>query len=272
MQIAGFGDETFDLGLEVARMLPTLQTGRPGESGPGPTPAQHIRGHPMLPALLNLLQNLLLPLLIGVIAAGGLVACLVGRRPRHAARRHAGAAARAPAEAVARPTSPAVVATAAVDQAVTAAAARTVPPRTPPPSPAPCLPLRADLLLVDDSAVVRAKLRRLFEPAGYSITQAKDGAEALALLERGRYGVMVTDLEMPRLDGVGLIRATQTMPACAGMPILAITGHDDLQSQLSQLQAVTGIYRKPWIDDDLLGHVQVLAPPSLSVDLIAEEA
>ena len=47
------------------------------------------------------------------------------------------------------------------------------------------------------------------------------------------------------------------------MPILAITGHEDLQAQLNQLQAVAGIYRKPWIDDDLLGHVQALVQPSL---------
>ncbi len=221
----------------------------------------------MLPALLNFLQNLLLPLLVGVILVGALVVYLVGRRPQA----RPGAGARTPADATARSDSPASVATVAVDQAPTAAADKSTPPADLPPSPTPDLPLRSDLLLVDDSAVVRAKLRRLFEPAGYSITLAKDGAEALALLEQGRYAAMVTDLEMPRLDGVGLIRAAQAMPACTGMPILAITGHDDLQSQLSRLRAVTGIYRKPWIDDDLLGHVQVLAPPSLRAEPVTEE-
>jgi len=121
----------------------------------------------------------------------------------------------------------------------------------------------ADLLLVDDSAVVRAKLRRLFEPAGYSLALAPDGEAALTLLSQGSYGLLVTDLEMPRLDGVGLIRATLADPLCAGMPILAITGHDDLQSQLNQLHAVSGIHRKPWVDDDLLDHVKLLVTPSL---------
>ena len=120
--------------------------------------------------------------------------------------------------------------------------------------------------------MVRAKLRRLFEPAGYRIALAHDGAEALALLGQGRFALLVTDLEMPRLDGVGLIRATLALPACTGMPILAITGHEDLQSQLNQLQAVAGIYRKPWIDDDLLGHVQTLVQPSALRDLVAEHA
>jgi len=230
----------------------------------------------MLPALLNFLQNLLLPLLVGVAVVAGLVVFLVGRQPRRrrqpVARPGAGALARTSADVTARPTAPDSMGTDMGDRAATKVEVAAAPPPALPSATGPALPLQADLLLVDDSAVVRAKLRRLFEPAGYSITLAKDGAEALALLEQGRYAVMVTDLEMPRLDGVGLIRATQAMPACAGMPILAITGHDDLQSQLSQLQAVTGIYRKPWIDDDLLGHVQMLTPPSLRAELAAEEA
>lgn len=58
------------------------------------------------------------------------------------------------------------------------------------PLPAPA----ADLLLVDDSAVARAKLRKLFEGAGYQVHLACDGVEALALLQKGRYALMITDL------------------------------------------------------------------------------
>ena len=120
------------------------------------------------------------------------------------------------------------------------------------------LPLAADLLLVDDSAVARAKLRRLFESAGYQVQLARDGVEALDLLQKGRYHLMVTDLEMPRLDGVALISACQGQPHTATMPILAITGHDDLQARLNDCQEICGIYRKPWIDEDLAHHVSQL--------------
>lgn len=206
---------------------------------------------PMQLELLNFLQHLLLPLLVGVVVVGGLAVYLVGRQPRTR---------RQPAD---RPAPATVARTpAAVAPVLPTPAAPAAPDLPASPPPAAALPLQADLLLVDDSAVVRAKLRRLFEPAGFSMVLARDGAEALALLGQGRYAVLVTDLEMPKLDGMGLIRATLALPACAGMPILAITGHEDLQSQLNQLQAVAGIYRKPWIDDDLLGHVQALAQPS----------
>lgn len=238
----------------------------------------------MLPDMLNFLQNLLLPLLLGVIVVGAVVVYLVGRQPRArrppAARPQAARVARAPTAAPATQPLAVPVPAPTEDRAAPQATAVAAPlpvqapiaAPAPAPAPAPALPVLADLLLVDDSAVVRAKLRRLFEPAGYSIQLAHDGAEALALLAQGRYAVMVTDLEMPRLDGVGLIRATQALPACASMPILAITGHDDLQAQLSQLQAVAGIYRKPWVDDDLLGHVQVLVQPSRRPELAVDEA
>jgi CheY-like chemotaxis protein len=192
----------------------------------------------MLLDTLNFLQNPLLALLIGAIVVGALAIHLAGRPPR---TQRQPAARSAPGTVPSPPDG-------APDSAAPAPAVAPVQAapdlQATPPSPSSTLPLQADLLLVDDSAVVRAKLRRLFEPAGYRIALARDGAEALALLGQGRYAVLVTDLEMPKLDGMGLIRAALAMPACARMPILAITGHDDLQAQLNQLQAVAGTERR----------------------------
>lgn len=198
---------------------------------------------------LQFLLALLMALLLGALVVAGLALWWSGRK--RAAPPPAG---RGPAPEARRPAA----------QPAPEADAATEPPALATPAPPAAAPatLQADLLLVDDSAVVRAKLRRLFEPAGYRVVLAKDGAEALALLGQGRYGLMVTDLEMPQLDGVGLVRAALLLPDAAAMPILAITGHEDLQAQLSQLQAVAGIYRKPWIDEDLLSHVQALVHPS----------
>jgi CheY-like chemotaxis protein len=128
-----------------------------------------------------------------------------------------------------------------------------------PPAPVvPALPHAADLLLVDDSAVARAKLRKLFEPAGYQVHLANDGVEALALLQKGRYALMITDLEMPNMDGIELIRHCKTQPATARMPILAITGHDHLRAKFNECRDIAGIHRKPWVDDILLSHVAAL--------------
>ena len=128
-----------------------------------------------------------------------------------------------------------------------------------PPAPAapqaPTPPLTADLLLVDDSAVARAKLGRLFTGAGYTVQLAKDGVEALALLRQGRYAMLITDLEMPNMDGVELIATLEADPVLQNLPVLAITGHENLQERLGACRGLTGIHRKPWNDEDLRDHV-----------------
>jgi CheY-like chemotaxis protein len=122
----------------------------------------------------------------------------------------------------------------------------------------PPLPQAADLLLVDDSAVARAKLRKLFERAGYSVQLACDGVEALALLQRGRYALMVTDLEMPKMDGVTLINTCLRQPQTARMPMLAVSGHENLRAKFNECRQICGVHRKPWVDDVLLSHVAAL--------------
>ena len=124
--------------------------------------------------------------------------------------------------------------------------------------PAPTLPRAADLLLVDDSAVARAKLRRLFERAGYEVHLACDGVEALALLGKGSYAMMITDLEMPNMDGVTLINICLDRSQTAHMPILAISGHEGLRARFNECRDIAGVHRKPWVDDILLSHVATL--------------
>jgi len=199
----------------------------------------------MLSMLLNALQLFLIPLMIGLVVVAVIVLLLIRQRRR-------------PATA----PDPSSVTKSALDDdrdfaAKLKAAALRAPPAAVAP-PQPFLPLAADLLLVDDSAVARAKLRQLFEPQGYLVHLARDGVEALALLSKGRYGLMITDLEMPNMDGIALIGAVQRQAHTANMPILAITGHEDLQARLNECQQICGIYSKPWVDRDLASHVAAL--------------
>ncbi|MBB4843329.1 CheY-like chemotaxis protein [Paucibacter oligotrophus] len=117
----------------------------------------------------------------------------------------------------------------------------------------------AALLVVDDSAVARAKLGKLFEAAGYQVTLARDGVEALDRLAEQRFAVLVTDLEMPNKDGFELIAAVQGGMATEDLPIIAITGHEELQTRVHQVQGLYGIFKKPWNDRELLKRVETLA-------------
>lgn len=202
----------------------------------------------MLSQVPDLLLLFMLPVAGGL--AGGLVAYLLGRQRADPALREERPRAAAPAAAGDH------VATARRTLDALAAKWATHEPA------APALPRAADLLLVDDSAVARAKLRRLFEGAGYQVHLASDGVEALALLDKGRYAMMITDLEMPNMDGVTLINTCLDRPLTARMPIVAVSGHDGLRARFNECRDIAGVHRKPWVDDILLSHVATLVSAS----------
>ena len=114
------------------------------------------------------------------------------------------------------------------------------------------------LLIVDDSAVVRAKLRKLFE-AKYEVTLAADGQQAWDLIEAGEaFAAVLTDLEMPNMDGFELIAAIQGGLATEDVPIVAITGSDELQARVRSCQGLYGIFQKPWVDRELLKRIDAI--------------
>ena len=145
-------------------------------------------------------------------------------------------------------------------------AARTVPPSAPAAPAAPVAPAAPDgaperlpLLVVDDSAVVRAKLLKLFSDAGHEVVAARDGVEAMELLGQTRFGVLITDLEMPNMDGFELIKAVQGALATEDLPMIAITGHEELHARLHQIQGLYGMFHKPWNDRELIKRVETLS-------------
>lgn len=147
------------------------------------------------------------------------------------------------------PEAPAAIAAGAVRRAQASAIAAS----------APAAEAAIAVLLVDDSAVVRAKLLKLFRGAGCDAVAARDGAEALDLLARRHFSVLVTDLEMPNMDGFELIAAVQGSLDTEDLPIVAITGHEALQARVHEFGGLYGIFRKPWNDRELLRRVQSLA-------------
>lgn len=115
------------------------------------------------------------------------------------------------------------------------------------------------VLVVDDSAVVRTKLSKLLAGAGYAVTLARHGHEALEQLGQHRFAVMITDLEMPEMDGFELIAQVSNDLRTEDLPIIAITGHEALQAKVQDARGLFGIFKKPWNDRELLARVAVLA-------------
>ena len=90
-------------------------------------------------------------------------------------------------------------------------------------SPAPVVPAAHRVLLVDDSVTAREFVAEMLERAGFQVTLAHDGAEALETLAEDSFDVVVTDLDMPRLDGYQLIRDLRAGVRTREVPIVVVT-------------------------------------------------
>jgi CheY-like chemotaxis protein len=86
------------------------------------------------------------------------------------------------------------------------------------------------ILVVDDEPDQRFLLRRIFERAGHEVSEARDGAAALAAARESLPDLVVTDMMMPVMGGAELIRRLRCEPATAGIPIMAATGDPHLAS------------------------------------------
>ncbi len=96
-------------------------------------------------------------------------------------------------------------------------AVRAVPP------PAPRTPPTRHVLVVDDALTVRELQRSILQRAGFGVRTAVDGRQALAMLREAPADLVLTDVEMPHLDGFGLTAAIRAQPALANMPVLILS-------------------------------------------------
>jgi two-component system chemotaxis sensor kinase CheA len=81
----------------------------------------------------------------------------------------------------------------------------------------------ARLLVVDDALTVRELQRSILERGGYQVLTASDGVEAMAILAEGSVDLVLTDVEMPRMDGFALTEAIRAHPARGNVPVLILT-------------------------------------------------
>jgi len=112
------------------------------------------------------------------------------------------------------------------------------------------------ILTVDDSASVRQMVRFTLTEAGYNVIEASDGQDALAKLT-APVNLVITDLNMPCLDGIGLIRCLRANPACKGVPIIMLTTESqEAKKQEGRAAGATGWIVKPFTAQQLVAVVK----------------
>lgn len=108
------------------------------------------------------------------------------------------------------------------------------------------------VLAIDDSRTIREMLRETLANAGFEVHLAVDGQDGLDKLETIRPHVIITDINMPRLDGFGLIEKLRTSALHADRPILVLTTESsDEKKQRARNAGATGWIVKPFDADKL---------------------
>lgn len=113
------------------------------------------------------------------------------------------------------------------------------------------------IMTVDDSASVRQMVAFTLKEAGYGVVEACDGKDALSKLTGRNVHMVLTDLNMPQLDGIGLIRAVRENPEHKFIPIVMLTTESQNEKKQEGKQAgATGWIVKPFNPDQLLAVVK----------------
>lgn len=110
---------------------------------------------------------------------------------------------------------------------------------------------------VDDSSSVRQMVSLTLKGAGYEVVEAVDGADALNKFKSGQVDMVITDLNMPNMDGIELIRGLRALPSYKFIPIIMLTTESQAtRKQEGKDAGATGWIVKPFKPEQLLGVVK----------------
>ena len=113
------------------------------------------------------------------------------------------------------------------------------------------------IMTADDSASVRQMVSFTLKQGGYEVVEAVDGKDALQKLAGVKVDMLITDLNMPNLDGIGLIKGARALPSCKFIPIIMLTTESqDSRKQEGKAAGATGWIVKPFKPEQLMAVVK----------------
>lgn len=118
------------------------------------------------------------------------------------------------------------------------------------------------ILIVDDSMSLRATLAIALRSGGYEVTEAVDGKDALGKLDGRKYNLIISDVNMPNMDGLSFVKAAKQLPAYKFTPILMLTTEgDEAKKAEGKAAGVKAWIVKPFQPPTLLDAVSKLIAP-----------
>jgi two-component system chemotaxis response regulator CheY len=127
----------------------------------------------------------------------------------------------------------------------------------------------SDVLVVDDSAAIRKILTRVLRQTGMAIQtihEAGDGQEALALMAQHRIDLVLSDINMPKMDGLQLLASLKASPQWQNIPVVMITteGGETKVAEAVKLGAI-GYVRKPFTADQIKEKLVGILEPAVTL-------
>ncbi|MDB5969232.1 MAG: cheY [Hydrocarboniphaga sp.] len=118
------------------------------------------------------------------------------------------------------------------------------------------------ILIVDDMPSIRDFTRAILGELGLNkVDEAKDGQEALGMLNAMRYDLLISDWNMPRLDGLGLLKAVRASETMKAMPVIMLTGETSRENVEEAIGlGVAGFVAKPFKPQSLMAAIRRVIP------------
>ncbi|WP_420426242.1 response regulator [Algiphilus sp.] len=113
------------------------------------------------------------------------------------------------------------------------------------------------ILTVDDSASMRQMVAFTLRDAGYEVSEAEDGTEALSIAENEKFDLVLADVNMPKMDGISLIRKLRELSDYQYTPLLMLTTESSMERKTEGKEAgATGWIVKPFEPDNLVATIR----------------
>lgn len=133
----------------------------------------------------------------------------------------------------------------------------------------PLAPPKQTILIVDDSITVRNTLAATLQKAGYTVIQAKEGAEALRQLQQIQVDAILCDLEMPGMNGFDFLKVRQRTPDINSIPTIMLTSRAGAKHRLLAKElGAAGYLTKPYLAPQLLEKLAAVMTPSSEPQLL----
>ena len=117
------------------------------------------------------------------------------------------------------------------------------------------------ILTVDDSATMRNMLRSTLAAAGYEVIQAEDGVQGIKALDGQKFDLIITDINMPNMDGLTFIEQLRDKPEHKSTPVLVLTTENEPEKKSRARRAgATGWLVKPFDPQKLVATINRVSP------------